>query len=92
MSANYKIIHVERKGAACTSLPNCVFCCFATLLFSILQYLIKFTFEYFLKRNLILLKWGWISAMGGDRMHSRSARHYHFNLFLNGFAFLITFE
>ena len=92
MSANYKIIHVERKGAACTSLLNCVFCCFATLLFFILQYLNQFTFGYFLKRNLILLKWGWISAMGGDRMHSRSAKHYRFNLFLNGFAFLITFE
>ena len=92
MSANYKIIHVERKGAACTSLPNCVFCCFATLLFSILQYLKQIMFYYFLKRNLILLKWGWIFAMGGDRMHPRSAKHYCFNLFLNGFAFLTLFE
>lgn len=92
MSANYKIIHVERKGAACTSLLNCVFCCFATLLFSILQYLKQIMFYYFLKRNLILLQWGWISVMGGDRMHPRSAKHYRFNLFLNGFAFLTLFE
>jgi hypothetical protein len=92
MSANYKIIHVERKGAACTSLPNCTFYCFTTLLFSILQYLNQFMFSCFLIRNLILLKWGWISAIGGDRMHSRSAKHYRFNLFLNGFAFLTLFE